>query len=65
MFNILRKKYEYGLLQNREDGFVFMKKSTDNEEGLEGNFLEVFNKLGNKGWELVEDDSQIGFIFKR
>ena len=65
MFNIFRKKYEYGLLQNREEGLVFMEKDTGNEREMKGDLLEVFNKLGNKGWELAEDDSQLGFIFKR
>lgn len=59
MFN--NNKFEYGLLQNRKDsGWYFNDRELDSDD-----FIKVLNDLGEKGWEMVEIDNKIGFLFKR
>jgi len=58
---MFKKKYEYGLLQNiEEEGWHFNKEKLNKK-----NFIEVLNYLGEKGWEMIEVDNQIGFLFKK
>lgn len=62
MFN---KTFEYGnLIHNEKRGFVFITEGKEKEFSNKS-YIEVMNELGKEGWELVQSDEQIGFLFKR
>jgi len=65
MFNIFKKKYKYAELVNLQDrGFVLL---TDDEEIEidEERLIKALNVVGEKGWELVQSDDKVGFLFKK
>lgn len=61
--------FDYGNLKYVENkGWFFIVKDKDKylEKDLgEGFFLEILNKLGEEGWELVSIDETLGFVLKR
>ncbi len=61
--------FEYGNLKCVENkGWFFIVKDKDKylEKDLgEDFFLEILNKLGEEGWELVSIDATLGFVLKR
>ena len=62
----MNKKFEYGNLRHvEEEGWVFIKSNNDVKKlGKEG-IIETFNALGMEGWELIELEEQVGYIFKK
>lgn len=60
--------FEYGSLRFVEgdiNAWLFIKGSEDIEElGKEG-FVETLNKVGAEGWELIELEPEVGYMFKR
>ena len=61
--------FDYGNLKYVENkGWFFIVKDKDKylEKDLgEDFFLEILNKLGEEGWELVSIDETLGFVLKR
>lgn len=61
--------FDYGNLKYVENkGWFFIVKDKDKylEKDLgEDFFLEILNKLGEEGWELVSKDETLGFVLKR
>lgn len=64
--------FEYGNLKYVENdehkSWYFIVKDEDKyiEKDLgEDFFLEILNKLGEEGWELVSIDVTLGFVLKR
>ena len=61
--------FDYGNLKYVENkGWFFIVKDKGKyiEKDLgEDFFLEILNKLGEEGWELVSIDAMLGFVLKR
>ena len=61
--------FDYGNLKYVENkGWFFIVKDKGKyiEKVLgEDFFLEILNKLGEEGWELVSIDATLGFVLKR
>ena len=64
--------FEYGNLkyvendENKSWYFILKDENKYIEKDLgEDFFLEILNKLGEEGWELVSIDETLGFLLKR
>jgi len=47
-----------------EEGWVFIKEGKVEKMEIDG-FIEAFNDLGKKRWELVTYVDEVGYMFKR
>lgn len=57
--------FEYGNLRHLEnDGWILIKDGENVNVDAEG-FVNALNELGADGWELVDFQEKIGYIFKR
>ena len=62
----MNKKFEYGNLRNvKGEGWVFIKSNNDVEKLSTEGIIGTFNTLGIDGWELIEFEEQVGYIFKK
>ena len=62
---MFEKSYEYARLINNDDNKFILITA---EEGLEFGDIQLekaMNKAGNKGWEFIEHDPNLGLIFKK
>lgn len=58
--------FKYGNLRNVEGkGWLFIKDNDEVEELGEAGFVEVLNILGIDGWELIELEPEVGYVFKK
>jgi len=62
---MFKKKYKYAELVNLQDrGFVLL--TNDKEISIdEKELIKALNVVGEKGWELVQSDDKVGFLFKK
>lgn len=56
--------YEYGnLIYNEVRGWIFIGEGEE-EELSQGTLVNALNYLGEKGWEVVLYDAEIGYLLK-
>lgn len=65
MFNFFRKSYEYArLINNDYNKFILITEDEDLEFG-DIQLEKAMNKAGEKGYEFIEHDPNLGLIFKK
>ena len=65
MFNFFRKSYEYARLINNDDNKFILITAKDEIEIGNVQLEKAMNEAGEKGYDFIEHDPNLGLIFKK